>query len=113
MKVGKYCDNLPFPKSITISDYRSLYNYIHVPNYHWAFHTFQEINDNAISNANLVTWEGLLDEHVATAAAGRKIIGMEDDEDDDEEEAMMMSDNEDNGNVASPAGERERERERE
>ena len=64
------------------------------------------INDDesAMSNANLVTWEGLLDEHVANAAAGRKIIGMEDDEDDDEE---AISDNEDNG--ASPAGGKERE----
>lgn len=57
----------------------------------------QEVsNDNAMSNAsNLVTWEGLLDEHVANA---NKIIGMEDDDDDEEQ----ISDNEDMG--ASPAG---------
>ena len=68
-------------------------------------HTFplfllQEVsNDNAMSNAsNLVTWEGLLDEHVANA---NKIIGMEDDDDDEEQ----ISDNEDMG--ASPAGQSE------
>ena len=56
-------------------------------------------NDNAMSNAsNLVTWEGLLDEHVANQANANKIIGMEDDDDDEEQ----ISDNEDMG--ASPAG---------
>ena len=55
-----------------------------------------------MSNAsNLVTWEGLLDEHVANQANANKIIGMEDDDDDEEQ----ISDNEDMG--ASPAGQSE------
>ena len=72
-----------------------------IPQHTFPLFLLQEVsNDNAMSNAsNLVTWEGLLDEHVANQANANKIIGMEDDDDDEEQ----ISDNEDMG--ASPAGE--------
>ena len=72
-----------------------------IPQHTFPLFLLQEVNnDNAMSNAsNLVTWEGLLDEH--ELANANKIIGMEDDDDDEEQ----ISDNEDMG--ASPAGQSE------